>query len=53
MARMFPEQIREGAPESEKTMFEILKRSIIAREWIVYHSEYTNNPGNPGKATRD
>ncbi|MDE2686658.1 MAG: DUF2075 domain-containing protein [Chloroflexota bacterium] len=46
MAIMFPEQIRRDAPESERIIFEILKRSTIAREWVVYHSEYTNNPDN-------
>ena len=49
MAVMFPTNIRSDAPQSEKDVFEILKRSAIAGKWIVYHSEYTDRPDNPAR----
>ena len=47
MAIMIPSEIPSNAPESEKIIFENLKRASQARDWIVFHSEYTDNPDNP------
>ena len=49
MAIMFPRDIRTDAPHSERVIFDILKRSTISRDWVVYHSEYLENPRNPSR----
>jgi hypothetical protein len=49
MAKMIPPEISDSAPPSEKIIFENLKRASQARDWIVFHSEYADNPKNPTK----
>ena len=44
MAIMIPDQIPDGAPQSEKIIFESLKRAPQARDWVVFYSEYVDNP---------
>ena len=44
MAIMIPDQISNDAPQSEKTIFESLKRAPQARDWVVFYSEYVDNP---------
>ena len=45
MAIMIPE-ISDGAPWSEQIIFKNLMPPQ-ARDWIVFHSEYVDNPRNP------
>ena len=49
MAIMIPSGIPDNAPESEKIIFENLKCALQARNWVVFHSEYVDNPKNPTK----
>ena len=49
MAIMIPDQIPDDAPRSEKTVFENLMRAPQARDWVVFHSIYVDNPRNPTK----
>jgi hypothetical protein len=49
MAKMIPPEIPESAPPSEKIIFENLRRAPQARDWVVFHSEYVNNPRSPVK----
>ena len=49
MAIMFPRDIHPDAPHSERVIFDVLKRSAISRDWVVYHSEYLENPKNPSR----
>ena len=49
MAIMIPSEISDNAPESEKIIFENLIRAPQARNWVVFHSEYVDNPKNPTK----
>ena len=49
MAIMFPRDIHPDAPHSERVIFDVLKRSAISRDWVVYHSEYLENPRNPSR----
>ena len=46
MAIMFPDELPDDAPQSEKIVFERLN-SWRTRDWKVYHSVYVNNPNNP------
>lgn len=48
MARMIPPEIPESAPPSEKIIFENLMRA--PQNWVVFHSEYVDNPNNPARA---
>ena len=47
MAIMIPDRIPDDAPESEKIIFENLMRAPQTRDWIVFHSEYVDNPNHP------
>lgn len=49
MAIMIPSGIPDNTPESEKIIFENLKCALQARNWVVFHSEYVDNPKNPTK----
>lgn len=49
MAEMIPPVIPDDAPESGKLIFENLKRAPQARDWVVFHSIYVDNPRNPTK----
>ena len=49
MAIMIPSKILDNTPESEKIIFENLKCALQARNWVVFHSEYVDNPQNPTK----
>ena len=44
MAIMIPKEISDDAEESEKIIFESLKRAPQARDWVVFYSEYVDNP---------
>lgn len=47
MAIMIPDVISDSAPRSEKIIFENLMRASRARDWVVFYSEYVNNPKHP------
>ncbi len=47
MAIMIPDQIPDGAPQSEKIIFKNLMYAPQARNWVVFHSEYVDNPNHP------
>ena len=47
MAKMIPPEIPDSAPQSERTIFKNLMHAPQARDWVVFHSEYVNNPRNP------
>ena len=47
MAIMIPPVIPDDAPRSEKMIFENLMRAPQARDWVVFHSEYVDNPNHP------
>ena len=49
MARMVPPEIPDDAPPSEKIIFENLKSAARSRDWVVFHSEYVDNPNNPAR----
>lgn len=44
MAIMIPKQISNDAPQSEKIIFDSLKKAPQARNWVVFYSEYVDNP---------
>ena len=44
MAKMIPDEIHASASASEKIIFDKLKHAPQAREWVVFHSKYTENP---------
>lgn len=41
---MIPDQISSNAPSSEKIIFESLNLAPQARDWVVFYSEYVDNP---------
>lgn len=47
MPQMIPPEIPDDAPESEKIIFKNLMHAPQARDWIVFHSNYVENPKNP------
>ena len=47
MAKMFPPEIPDNAPYSEKVIFDSLRSAVRSRDWVVFHSEYVDNPNNP------
>lgn len=47
MPLMIPDEIPNTAPESEKVVFDNLKPAAHARNWVVLHSVYVDNPRNP------
>lgn len=47
MAILRPEIIPDDAPQSEKIIFENLNHAQKAREWVIFHSEYVDNPNHP------
>ena len=49
MARMIPSEIPDNAPYSEKVIFENLRSAARSRDWVVFHSEYVDNPDNPAR----
>ena len=49
MAIMRPEIIPDNAPHSEKIIFENLNHAQEARYWVIFHSEYVNNPAHLGR----
>lgn len=46
MARMIPETIPDDTPPSEKIIFKNLMHASLSREWVVFHSEYVDNPNH-------
>ena len=47
MAIMIPDRIPDRAPQSEKIIFKNLKHAVKARGWVVFYSEYVENPDSP------
>ena len=47
MAIMIPDQIPDGAPQSEKIIFQNLMYAPQSRNWVVFYSEYVDNPNHP------
>ncbi len=46
MAIMIPDVIPEDAPESERIIFNNLKKAAQARDWEVFYSKYVENPSH-------
>ncbi len=49
MPQMIPPEIPNDAPESEKIIFKNLMHAPQARDWVVFHSSYVENPKNSTK----
>lgn len=49
MAIMIPDQIPNNAPQSEKIIFQNLMYASRSRNWVVFYSEYVNNPNHPAR----
>ena len=49
MPEMIPDEIPDGAPESERVIFENLRNSLNpkGRYWKVLHGRFVDNPNNP------